>query len=361
MKKQMALFLAATLALWCLWAPALAQSASVTGTVVNVGTETVTVPAGGTVKAVLVSAGDRVRAGDPILTLDAVKVYANESGILRVFGQIGDSAETVAARYGAVAYIEPDAAYTISANTRYAYNQEENKILHPGESVYLRSNEELRRVGLGVVTAPGDGSFTVEITEGEFNTGESVNVFRSEDYGAISRIGRGAVAHTAPIAYAGEGLIAAFPVSSGTHVEKGDVIFEILEGTYQGNSGDLTAVAAPKDGVILSVSVNVGAAIASGAAAAELYPDAGLRLEALVSESDLGTFAPGSPVRIEFPYVENGEYALGGRVEKVSLVGGENSAEAESEEAWFTVTVLPDSTAGLSYGMHAIISALDGE
>ena len=349
MKKQLTLFLAAALTMSCLSAPALAQSAAVTGTVVNVRPETIAAKVTGTVEKVLVAAGDRVRAGDVLMTLDTQKVYALESGTVRLFGETGDSAESVAARYGAVAFVEPDVQYTVSATTKNAYDAEENRLIHPSEKVYLRSLENTKKTGEGLVT--------VEVAAGSFDTDESVYVYRQSDFAAASRIGRGTVAHADPVAYTGTGVIAAFPVASGAHVKKGDALFETVEAAFEGVGENLAAIIAEKDGVISSVAAGGGAAVTSGGAAAEFYPDSALRIEALVSETDLADFPVGARVRIEIPYMANGEYAVDGTVERVAAAGGENADEADSEESWFTVTVLPDSTEDLLYGMHAVISA----
>lgn len=359
MKKQFTFFLASALAMCCLSAPALAQSAAVEGTVVNVRPETIAAKVTGTVEEVLVAAGDRVQAGDVLMTLDTQKVYALESGTVRLFGETGDSAESVATRYGAVAFVEPDVQYTVSASTKNAYDAEANRLIHPGEKVYLRSVENTKKTGQGQVTTVSGTSYTVEVTTGAFDTDESVYVYRQSDLAAASRIGRGTVAHADPVAYTGTGVIAAFPVASGAHVKKGDVLFETVEAAFEGSSENLAAVVAEEDGVISSVAVGGGASVTSGGAAAEFYPDSALRIEALVSETDLAGFPVGARVRAEFPYLANGEYTVDGTVERVAALGGENADEADSEESWFTVTVLPDSTEGLFYGMHAVVSAAD--
>ena len=76
--------------------------------------------------------------------------------------------------------------------------------------------------------------------------------------------------------------------------------------------------------------------------------------EATVTETDLQYFNVGDPVKIELIYLEDGEYAMDGTVEKISHIG-QTSGE-ESGEASFTVYIIPAETEKLLYGMTALIS-----
>ena len=97
---------------------ALADTITFPGTVAASQTHEVYAPIGGTVEAVNVEAGQKVAAADAIVTLSTTKVYAEESGtVTGVFGQPGDSAETVAQKYGAVMYLEGESVYSIAAST----------------------------------------------------------------------------------------------------------------------------------------------------------------------------------------------------------------------------------------------------
>lgn len=357
MKKLLSILLLAALSL-SVASAAMARTITADGTVVSTGTVTVNAAVGGTAADVAVSAGDTVSAGDVLVTLTPSRVYALQDGTVRLFGSVGDDAADVVAQYGAVAYVEPALRYTISASTRNAYSSEANKIIHPGETVYLRATENTQLTGTGRVTTVSGNSYTVEVLSGNLESGYSVNIFRQADYTAASRIGRASVTLKDPVAYSAEGLITAFCVEDGAEVKKGDVLFETVVGTYPVDAGSLTRVTAPVSGVVSSISLNRGSAVSSGAAVAEIYPDELLRVEASVPESDLAFFTVGREVSIELNYLDNGEFTVPGVIEKISRIGAA-SASAESEESVFSVWIKPASADRLSYGLHAIVTVSD--
>ena len=357
MKKLFSVLLLVVLSLSVVSA-AMARTVTADGTVVSTGTVIVSSDVGGTVAEVSVSAGDAVSAGDVLVTLTPSRVYALQDGTVRLFGSVGDDAADIASQYGAVAYVEPALRYTISASTRNAYSSEANKIIHPGETVYLRATENAQLTGTGRVTTVSGTSYTVEVLSGNLESGYSVNIFRTEDYAAVSRIGRASVTLKDPVAYTAEGLIAAFCVEDGAQVKKGDVLFETVTGSYPLDAASLTQVTVPVSGVVSSVSLNRGSTVSPGTAVAEIYPDELLRIEASVPESDLALFTVGREVSIELNYLDNGEYTVPGVIERVSRIGTA-SASAESEENVFSVWIQPASADRLSYGLHAIVTVSD--
>ena len=142
-------------------------------------------------------------------------------------------------------------------------------------------------------------------------------------------------------------------------VKKGDVLFETLSGAFTHQTEDLTVVKAAADGVIASISLNRGDSINAGTAAAELYADAYMRIEASVTETDLQYFSVGDQVRIELIYLEDGEYTVMGTVEKISRIG--SASGEDSEEASFTVYIVPAETEKLLYGMTALVSRVQAQ
>ena len=358
MKKILSV-LAAALLLVSVSCSALADSATMNGTVVNVAPQTITAAFGGTVKEVAFSAGDQVKAGDILVALESKKVYALEDGTVRLFGEVGDSAEMVTNRYGAVAYIEPACEYTIAASTKTAYNREANKTIHPGESIYIQYAGYSKNTGAGFVTSVSGTSFNVEVTSGDFLNGETVNIFRQENFAASSRIGKGTIERQSPVAYTGEGVIVRYSVADGDQVKKGDVLFETVSGSFINQREDLTVIKAPTDGVIASISLSQGDTVEAGTAALELYANESMRIEASVTETDLQYFSVGDQVKIELIYLENGEYTTTGTVEKVSRIGA--AAGQDSEEASYTVYIIPAETEKLLYGMTAVISQLQAK
>ena len=335
---------------------ALADSITMNGTVVNAAPQTVTAELGGTISQVYVTAGDRVQTGDTIAVLETEKIYALQDGTVRLFGEIGDSAEMVAERYGAVAYIEPACEYTISASTKNAYDLEENKIIHPGETVYIRCVDDSKNTGIGLVTAVSGTSFSVEVTEGSFENGESVYLYRTETYMAVSRIGKGSISRQDPVAYTAEGIIVGYPVENDMTVSKGAVLFETLAGSYANQTDGLNRISAAETGIVAALSLSIGSTVASGDAVMTFYADDAMRIQATVTETDLQYFKVGDTVRVEFTYINGGDFSMTGTIEKISGVG--SALNEDSDEASFTVWIIPESTEALSYGMNAVISRM---
>ncbi len=350
--KKIALVVTAVLLGMLVLSSALADTVTMNGTVVSTRTETITAALGGTVGQVHIAAGDHVSAGDKLVTLYAEKVYALEDGTVRLFGEVGDAADSLSSRYGAVAYIEPDRPFTISASTKKAYDAEANKIIHPGESVYLKSVEDSKHTGTGIVTTVSGTSFGIEVISGGLENGESAYVYRSAEYTAVSRIGKGTVSRQDPVAYSGSGIIASYRVENGSAVKKGDVLFETLSGSYAHQTGNLYEITAAGNGVIASVSLNKGGSLAAGGTVAEFYADSDLRIQATVTEEDLQSFQVGDSVVATFTYLDNGEYTVDGVIEKISRTG--ESADG-SEEASYAVLIRPESADRLHYGMNAVI------
>ena len=352
MKRFLSVLASAVLVSSLLFCPALAETVTLSGTVVSTRTETVTASVGGTVGEVLVSSGDHVQIGDTLVTLETEKIYALQDGTVCLFGEVGDSVSMITDRYGAVAYIEPDALYTVSASTKNAYDTEENKIIHPGESVWLKGQSS-KNTGTGIVTSVSGSSYNVELVSGSFDSGESVYVYRDAEYSATSRIGRGSVVRQDPQAYSGDGIVVSFPVEDGTRVSKGTVLFETLSGTYANQTGGLTSVTASRDGVIAEISLNRGGTLTSGETVASLYADEDLRIEVAVTEADLQYVHAGDTVTVVLTYLDDGEYAVGGVVEKIARTAA--SADEETGESSYAVLIRPDSTDRLYYGMNAVV------
>ena len=361
MKRLAAILLSLCLTLGC--AAALADSVTVTGKVVSTETEIVTAPIGGTVSKILHAAGTHVDAGEPLVSLNTTVVYAQENGVVRIFGAPGDQTESVAARFGAVAYVEPDYSYTISASTKSAYDAEENRIVHPGETVYLRGYSETKHTGKGRVTQVSGTSFTVEVDSGNFSSGETVNVYRKSSYLASTRIGKGTLSHTDPVAYTAEASsIVRFAVEDGASVQKGDALFETLSGQFDFLNMTGNQITATRSGIISAVSVTPGTAVEKGAGTVEIYPDSAMRVEASVSEINLRYLSVGSKVTVEFPYLQEETVSVKGTVERISFLADGTNPEATeenstSDEAYYLVYIAFDPVENLRYGMSAVVTA----
>ena len=330
---------------------ALAETVTLEGAVVSTRTVAVLAPAAGTLDEMLIAAGDQVEEGADVASLMGTMVYAEEDGIVRLFGQEGDSVESLTERYGAVAFVEPDVLYTMSASTRYAYDEDENKIIHPGETVYLECISDCEHTGMGMVTLVDGTNFTVEVTQGQFKNGESVRVYRSEELNSESRIGRGTMEQASPAAYTGSGTVTKVYAADGEQVYRGALLYETVE-----TDAFSDRIVSPATGVVVSVAAGAGTAVEKGALLAEIYPDEAMRLMVEADEYELRKLSVGSSVSIEFTCGVRAE----GTVERISGIQQEAQTAEDSdeeEEALFAVYIEFLPTEAVSYGMTARITA----
>lgn len=342
------------MALMMLTSGALAEAVTLEGTVVSTKTAAVLAPAAGTLDEVLIQTGNAVEAGTAAAFLMGTRVYAKEDGIVHIFGQEGDTVESLTERYGAAAFVEPDILYTLSASTSYAYDKLENKIIHPGETVYLKCISECNHTGKGIVTLVEDTNFTVEVTEGQFKDNETVRVYRNEACDGKSRIGRGSINQASPVAYTGSGTITKVYAVSSQAVSRGTLLYETVETDAYCNQ-----IVSPATGVVAFVAVKAGDTVEKGALIAEIYPDDAMRLMVEADEYDLRKLSIGSKVAVEFTCGIEAE----GTVERISGVQQEvEAAEEDSEEeadALFAVYIRFLSEQTVSYGMTARITTVD--
>ena len=346
---------------------ALAETISFTGTVAAKSTSEVYAPIGGTVESVHAVAGQQVRAGDVLATLATTKVYAPEDGVVTgLFAQAGDNAETVAQRYGAVMYIEGASVYTISASTENAYNTTENKFVHVGENVYLSCYSDGSHSGTGVITAIEGTSYTVEVTSGEFLIGETVNVYRGESATTAERIGRGTLGRRNPTAVSASGSIVSIAVQDGDSVQKGDLLFETLEGSFDGYYMSGSQILATADGVVAQIGLSQGGRLEKGSVAAVLYPEGAMQIQAQIAEANLGLIHVGDPVEIELNWNSDAEVHYTGVVSMISAIAdssasGGSGESANSDNVTYTVYIDFTPDADTRYGMTAVVSTLDAE
>ena len=298
MKKIMGLLTAALLL--AVLPAALAEGVTLEGTVQAGRTVSIAAPYAGMVGDFTVKAGDAVSAGEALFAIATQKVYAEADGtVTGLFARAGDSAQTVQDRYGALCYIEDDVRYKAVCTGSGADGDIEDKVVHAGERVYLKSTQNTGRKGEGMITAVSAEGYTVEITRmNDLNLNESVKLYRDSDYDADSCIGSGRTAAVPATAVNATGSVLRVCVSDGQHVRRGDLLFEIVPDTLDGLRGGDGTVTMPEDGVLLSVSAQSGAHTAKDAVLATYCPAGAVEVVCSVDEDDLSALRVGARVGV---------------------------------------------------------------
>ncbi len=355
MKKILTAMLAALVCMTLILSAAAADALSLDGTVTAGDAIPVYAPIGGTVGEVNVEAGQQITAEDVLYSMKTEKVYAEEDGtVTGIFGQPGDSATTVANRYGAVLYLEENAVYSVSASTDNAYNSAETKFVHAGEKVWLLCRTSNDRKGEGVITAVSGTSYTVRVDSGTFIPGDSVDVYRDEAHTSTKKIGRGTVSRIDPTAVSASGSIVRIAVENGAQVKRGDLLLETLDGSFDGLYMSGTEISAGTAGVVGSLNVSRGGSVQKNSIAAVIYPLDSMRVEAFVSEDSRSLIREGETVTIELEADESRTYQ--GTVSLVSSVAENGSGEVSYR---VLVDFVPDDA--VKIGMNVVITTAPEE
>lgn len=339
-------------------APALAQ-ATFQGTVVSGKTLPVSAPFGGLIDEIDLRKGDPIHVGDVVASLKTTMVYAEMDGTVSgVFAREGDQTEGITERYGGVMYIEPVHRYLVLATTEKAYNSSETKYIHIGEKVHLSCTKDGTHVGTAVVTSisevdeSGNTPYKLEVTGGEFYMGETVGIYRDSDYSTDSRIGRGTIQQNTAVAVKGSGSILKMHVQVGDRVERGEVLFETVEGVLDGLYATDNVIYAPMDGIVASVEATQGGAIEKGGKIITVYPRDALQIQILVSELDLTEIHEGDTVLIEFEWDMDSTHQTQGTVSRISHVGEERGEKGGDAKYIAYVDFTPDDSVRLDMSVN---------
>ncbi len=355
MKRMRKTWLAMTLAVCLLASLAMADTISFSGTVEPSETRTVYAPTGVTIESVPVKTGQAVTADTAIATIKTTKVYAPEDGtITAVFGQVGDEVTDVVNQYGAVMYLEGQYTLSVTASTSKAYEAKENYIVHPGEEVYLVSRERTSDKGTGLVTTVDSTAFTVLVTSGDFFVGDNIVVCREPNMSITSRIGRGDASRIAPTAVTGSGAIVSYAVKAGDTVQRGQLLFETVQGDFDSPELARAEIRAGVDGVVASLSVSQGSTLSQSGLVAEIYPKNAVWVVAKVSETDLKELSLGEKVKVELDWNQDQEISYDGTVEMISALG---TVGEENTTYPVYITFTPDENT--RYSMTALVTTLE--
>ena len=308
-------------------------------------TRTITAPYSGRLGDFTAREGDMLRSGEALFALDATEVYADYDGtVVAVFAQPGDCAATVQEDAGALLYLERDTLYTAACTTSGSGSDNDNKLVHPGERVYIRSTNDNKRKGEARVLGVEGKSYTIEVTRiDDLRVGESIKVYRESNYESDSCIGSGKLERVDPIAVTAEGYVLAIDVSEGQRVRRGDCLLRAVPDELPGRAGGDCVVVSPEDGVLLSVSAQSGVQAAQDEVLATYCPAGAMELVCSVDETELAGLAEGMEARV----------TLDGAPGEVLRATLRRIAHAANEQGEYDVTFTLEDSDAVRIGMSA--------
>ena len=322
------ILLAGVLAVCMLTSAALAEVYE--GTVAAASEIRITAEAGGVLEALNAEAGDVVSEGDVLGSFRTTRVFASQDGtVANIQCREGEEAD------GTVMEIYPVEQYQIYCTVDKAYQSAESTLVHSGEQVYIKCTSNGTHRGVGIITQIDSDEYRVLVIGGELYVGETVYLYRDEEFSAKQRVGIGTVVTNDTEIYEAEGMIVRMHVEAGEYVERGELLYEIADGD--------TEILAPEDGIIAETAVQRGESVEAERTVLTLVPEGQFCIEIYVDETSAAQLTEGEPVQITY-LSDDQERVWTGVVEEISRI---------AEESNYRVKILPESMEGLKLGMTA--------
>lgn len=331
-------------------APESAVSASVTanGVVESENVCQVTAPFSGVLLPFDWDLGDSVEAGETLFELDTAKVYSPVDGVVSaVFAEKGDLCEDTVSLYGMIASIEKRLDQIAECSTSGAYNDEENRLIHVGETVYFEQSNDKDNEGEGRVISVNGSDYVVELTAGDFENGDGIKLYRDEKMGTKSCIGSGTIARAADVAVMGSGRVLRCAVSEGQQVKKGQLLFELAsqDAAVEVESAEIEA---PQAGALELAQLVSGQQVYKGQLLARIHDLTALQVVAEVDEMDLDRVHTGDSLVIELDRYPGEQ--LTGTVTEIAQIG-----KAKQNATYYDVTISFTTSLEVLPGMNATV------
>jgi len=305
--------ISAVLVLSMICAPAMAEV--YTGTTVARSTIAVAAEAGGIIDELYVQPGSVIKEGEVIARLRTTKVFATQNGtVSRIHAEEGKEAQ------GTVLEIAPVSRYTIHCTSDSAYDSISSNLVHCGETLYMKCTANGTHQGNGRVYSIDGSTYMVEATGGEFYIGETVYLYRDAEYAYKHLVGTGTVVSSATELYESDGRITAIHVSEGEYVEKGELLYEVID-------GEGVEIVAPVDGIITSCDAGNGTVIEDGQMVAGLASYDEICISVQVEEDQIGQISVGDSGALTYSYYGD-ERLFSGTVIEMSDVARNGSYTA---------------------------------
>ncbi len=292
--------------------------------------------------------GDVIGADEVLLEMDTLKLYAPADGTVRaLFAQPGDQASDVLSQYGMLAAIEKDHPMIVNATSSGAYSKAENKLVHVGETVYLEEVNDRDNEGTGRIISVRPDGYTVEVTGGDFDDNDSVEIYRNADCSSKSCIGSGRTDITVEMAVSGNGYVLSAEVQEGDIVKKGDVLYQLASQDAD-NTLRSPELKAPAEGAV-ELAVISGMQVYKGQLLAKIHDLSAMNVVASVDEMDLDRAEIGDNVAVVFDRYPDIE--LHGTVTEISRIG-----TPKQNATYYDVTISIITNLEVLPGMNAVVT-----
>ena len=313
-----------SLALLLLAAPALAEVYE--GRTVALSTTAIVARASGVLEKSDIQVGKRVEAGETLAELRSDRGFSSQDGsVTLIYAQEGESVS------GSLLEIMPVERYTVYCTVDRAYQSVESTLVHAGETVYIKCTADGTHRAVGVITQIDGEEYRVLTVGGELYVGETVYLYRDEDFTAAQRVGIGTVVVSDTQACEAEGKLTRLLVSEGDYVQRGQLLYELDGGSLLAEAG----------GVVTSVNVQPGDRVQEGDIVAEMVAGDAIGVEIQADETAVAGIQIGSAARMIFSGRED-EEAVNGTVVGISAI---------ADSGQYSVRIQPETGAALSLGM----------
>lgn len=345
MKKILAFFLCLCLT------PCMAFAAEFDGSVVAGETVSVYAPYGGVIGHSSLRQGEFLHIGDEIAQVKTTRVLATEDGTIRgVFATEGDSAGAT------VLYLAPVSKFTIACSIENAYDSAATKYVTIGEKVYIKCSQDGSHRAEGVITAVSGSDYTVQTTAGELYMEENVYLYRTPAYKSTQRIGSGKVNRTDAIAVSGTGSILRMHVADGEEVERGQMLFETVEGDIDALVTTDNIIRSTVSGVVAEVKASAGQRVNKNDVLLTVYRTQDYQIRFSIPEEELSSVQAGDKAKLYFNWNEDKSAPLEGTVTEVSYM----SEAAESGVTYSGyIAFTPDESVRLGMNVSVVVEEED--
>lgn len=288
-------------------------------------------PYSGTLGVFDVEAGDLVMSGDSLFNLLTTTLYATEDAKVKaVYADVGDDATAISARYGGIIAMQPDVRFQMTASILQGYNTAKNRFVNIGETLYLRSDRTGNEKGHCVVVGVSGTDFVADVLDGDFVVGESMTLYREDDYETRDNVGKGVVARRNPLLAAGQGRVAEMLVAVGDEVTAGTPLARLMNA--DADVGASPVVTTPETGIVGSVAVSPGQQVWKGQFLARVYLVGEIEVVAQVDEIDLDNLWVGDRVYVVLD--TDPDWIITGEVTEINQLG-----KAQQNAAYYTVHI----------------------